>query len=133
MYHQSVPPGMAPAPGYSHVVTGSGRLVAIAGQIALDAQGQLVGADDPKAQTEQVFENLRLALASVGATFDHVMKLTFYCTDVAMLPVVREVRDRHVDVSRPPASTAVQVAALFRPDLLIEVEAWALLPEETTS
>ncbi|MBY8879574.1 RidA family protein [Actinacidiphila acidipaludis] len=121
------PDGVAPANGYSHVVLGEGRLVAVSGQIALDEQGNLVGADDPAAQARQVFENLRRCLAAADATFADVVKLTFFVTDVAVLPAVREARDAHIDTSRPPASTAVQVAALFRPDLLLEVEALAIL------
>jgi enamine deaminase RidA (YjgF/YER057c/UK114 family) len=122
------PDGVAPANGYSHVVLGEGRMVAVSGQIALDEHGNLVGAGDPAAQARQVFENLARCLAAAGATFADVVKLTFFVTDVAILPAVREARDAHIDTARPPASTAVQVAALFRPDLLLEVEALAVLP-----
>lgn len=122
------PDGVAPAQGYSHVVVGEGRLVVISGQIALDEKGNLVGEGDPAAQARQVFENLKRCLEAGGATFADVAKLTFYVTDVAFLPAIRVARDAHVDVARPPASTAVQVAALFRPDLLLEVEALAVLP-----
>jgi enamine deaminase RidA (YjgF/YER057c/UK114 family) len=122
------PDGVAPANGYSHVVLGEGRMVAVSGQIALDEHGNLVGAGDPAAQARQVFENLARCLAAAGATFADVVKLTFLVTDVAILPAVREARDAHIDTARPPASTAVQVAALFRPDLLLEVEALAVLP-----
>jgi enamine deaminase RidA (YjgF/YER057c/UK114 family) len=126
--HHPAPPGMAPGTGYSHAVAATGRVVAIAGQVALDADGNLVGPGDPRAQAEQVFENLRLALAAAGATFADVVKLNFYATDLSMLPEVRDVRDRYVDTANPPASTAVQVVALFRPELLLEVEAWAVIP-----
>ncbi|MFF7335998.1 RidA family protein [Streptomyces sp. NPDC008163] len=122
------PEGVAPAQGYSHVVVGEGRLVVVSGQIALDEKGNLVGEGDPAAQARQVFENLKRCLEAGGATFADVAKLTFYVTDVAFLPAIRVARDAHVDVTRPPASTAVQVAALFRPDLLMEVEALAVLP-----
>jgi enamine deaminase RidA (YjgF/YER057c/UK114 family) len=125
--HHLAPEGMAPGRGYSHAVAASGRLVAIAGQVAMDQDGNLVGAGDPKAQAQQVFENLRLALAAAGATFADVVKLTFFLTDVAYLPAVREVRDQFIDTGRPPASTAVQVAALFRPEFLLEVEALAVV------
>jgi enamine deaminase RidA (YjgF/YER057c/UK114 family) len=94
----------------------------------MDRDGNVVGPGDAAAQAEQVFENLRLALDAAGATFDQVVKLTFYLTDAAFLPVVREVRDRYVDTERPPASTAVQVVALFRPEFLLEVEALAVIP-----
>lgn len=127
--HIAAPEGVAPGTGYTHVVLGTGRLVAVSGQIALDADGKVVGEGDPAAQAAQVFENLRRCLAAAGAGFENVVKFTFYVTDVAHLPAVRAARDRYIDVERPPASTAVQVAALFRPELLLEVEALALLPE----
>jgi enamine deaminase RidA (YjgF/YER057c/UK114 family) len=125
-HHQS-PEGMAPGNGYSHAVIASGRVVAIAGQVAMDEHGQLVGDDDPWVQTERVFENLRLALAAAGATFADVIKFGVFATDISILPVVRKVRDRYVDTSNPPASTAVQVAALFRPGYLLEIEALAVV------
>jgi enamine deaminase RidA (YjgF/YER057c/UK114 family) len=127
--HIAAPDGVAPGAGYTHVVIGTGRLVALSGQVALDARGEVVGAGDPAAQARQVFENLRRCLSAAGATFDHVVKLTFYVTDVGHLPAIRAARDQYVDTEHPPASTAVQVAALFRPELLLEVEAFALLPE----
>ncbi|MFE9925535.1 RidA family protein [Streptomyces sp. NPDC005774] len=126
--HIGAPDGVAPGTGYTHVVTGTGRLVAVSGQVAFDADGKLVGEGDPAAQARQVFENLRRCLASAGADFGNVVKFTYYVTDVAFLPAVREARDQYIDIERPPASTAVQVAALFRPELLLEVEALALLP-----
>lgn len=122
------PDGVAPAQGYSHVVVGEGRLVVVSGQIALDEKGNLVGEGDPAAQARQVFENLKRCLEAGGATFADVAKLTYYVTDVAFLPAIRVARDAHVDVAHPPASTAIQVAALFRPDLLVEVEALAVIP-----
>ena len=122
------PPGIAPASGYTHVVTGTGRLIAISGQIALDESGALVGPDDPEAQARQVFENLRRCLHAAGATFDDVVKLTYFVTDIAWLPAVRTVRDTFVDPSRPPASSAVQVVSLIRPEFLMEIEAFAVIP-----
>ena len=127
--HIPVPDGIAPATGYSHVVLGSGRFIAISGQIALDENGELVGSGDPAAQAEQVFENLRRCLAAAGATFADVVKLTFFLTDVAHLPAIRAARDAVMDPSKLPASSAVQVAALVEPDFLMEIEAFAVLPE----
>ena len=120
--HHLAPTGMSPGNGYSHAVIARGRLVAIAGQVAMDEHGELVGEADPAAQTERVFENLRLALAAAGASFADIVKFGVYVTDMSILPVVREIRDRHVDPAQPPASTAVQVAALFRPGYLVEME-----------
>lgn len=125
--HIAAPDGVAPGNGYSHVVMGEGRLVAISGQIAVDADGEVVGPGDPAAQARQVFANLGRCLAAAGADWTDVVKLTFFVTDVAVLPAVRRARDAHIDTARPPASTAVQVAALFRPELLLEVEAFAIV------
>jgi enamine deaminase RidA (YjgF/YER057c/UK114 family) len=120
------PEGVTPGPGYSHVVTGTGRLVAVSGQVAIGEDGQIVGPGDPSAQARQVFENLRRCLAAAELSLDDVIKLTSYLTDVAHLPAVRAVRDEFIDTGRPPASTAVQVVALARPEFLLEVEAFAL-------
>ena len=120
---------MTPGNGYSHAVSARGRLVAIAGQVAMDEHGELVGPDDQAAQTERVFENLGLALAAAGATFADVIKFGLFVTDMSILPVVREVRDRHIDRAQPPASTAVQVGALFRPEYLVEIEALAVIQD----
>lgn len=124
--HIAAPDGVAPGTGYTHVVTGSGRLVAVSGQVALDEDGEVVGVGDAEAQARQVFENLQRCLTAAGVTFNDVIKLNYYVTDIAHLPAVRAVRNEYLDVDRPPASTAVQVAALFRPELLLEVEALAL-------
>jgi enamine deaminase RidA (YjgF/YER057c/UK114 family) len=125
--HIAAPEGVAPGTGYTHVVTGTGRLIAVSGQVALDRYGEVVGQGDPAAQARQVFENLRRCLAAAGATFGDVIKLTYYLTDIAHLPAVRTVRSEFLDTDRPPASTAVQVVALFRPEILLEVEAFALV------
>jgi len=118
--------GVAPGNGYSHVVTGTGQWVAVSGQLALDVDGKLVGVGDPGAQAEQVFANLERCLAAVGATFENVVKLTFFLTDVAYLPAIRTVRDKYIPGSKP-ASTALQIAALAVPDALMEIEAYAIV------
>ncbi|HEY8641437.1 MAG TPA: RidA family protein [Candidatus Dormibacteraeota bacterium] len=125
--HHRAPAGLAPGPGYSHVATGTGRMVYVAGQVALDEQGALVGDGDVEVQAEQVFINLGHALRSAGATFQDVVKLNYYLTDVTKLVAVRAVRDRHLDPENPPASTLVEVKGLFRPEFLIEVEAVAIV------
>jgi reactive intermediate/imine deaminase len=116
-------------PGFSQVVkvTG-GATVYLAGQVALDSSGQLVGRGDFGAQAEQVFENLKAALAAAGADFSHVVKLTIYLLDHSQLPVFQQVRDRYVNVQAPPASTLVEVRSLARDEFLIEIEAIASLP-----
>lgn len=127
--HVVAPAGVAAGRGYSQVVTGRGRLLAVSGQVAQDEHGELVGPGDPGAQARQVFENLRRCLKEAGAGFDDVVKLGFFVLDIAYLPALRAARDAVVDTARPPASTAVQVAALFAPGYLLEVEAWALVDD----
>lgn len=122
------PDGVAPAAQYTHVVLGTGRLVAVSGQLALDEDGKLVGEGDPAAQARQVFENLRRCLTAAGATFDDVIKLTYFVTDMAHMPALRTARAEHIPDDRLPAASAVQVAGLVRPEFLIEVEAFAVLP-----
>lgn len=124
------PPEMAKPPGYTHVVEVTcGRTVFISGQVAQDANGNVVGVGDFHAQTERVFENLRAALAAVGGTFADVVKMTIFVTNMDHLPVLRAVRDRYVNTAQPPASTAVMVSRLAHPDWMIEIEAVAVLPE----
>ncbi|WP_223777814.1 RidA family protein [Streptomyces sp. 135] len=127
--HISAPEGVAPATAYTHVVMGTGRLVAISGQLALDEGGDLVGEGDAAAQARQVFENLRRCLAAAGATFEDVVKLTYFVTDMAHMPAVRAARDTFLDPERLPAASAVQVASLVDPAFLMEIEAFAVVAE----
>jgi enamine deaminase RidA (YjgF/YER057c/UK114 family) len=122
------PPGLTKPTGYTHVVVASDRrTVYIAGQVALDSTGKLVGGSDVAAQTEQVFANLRRALASVGASFADVVKTTTFITDAKQIAALREVRGRYLNSAQLPASTLVVVTALARPELLVEIEAVAFL------
>ncbi|HLG74774.1 MAG TPA: RidA family protein [Ktedonobacteraceae bacterium] len=124
------PSTLATPPGYTHVAEITrGRIVYISGQIALDQAGNIVGAGDFHAQARQVFENLKAALAAVGADFTHVVKLNIYLRDMANLLLLREVRDQYVNTQQPPASTAVEVSRLAQDAFLLEVEAVASLPE----
>jgi enamine deaminase RidA (YjgF/YER057c/UK114 family) len=125
------PPTLSKPPTYSHVVeiTGPGRIIYIAGQLGLGIDGKLVGAPgDFRAQATQTLENLKRALAAVGASFEHVVKLNNYLTDMAHLVSFREVRDQFINVASPPASTTIQIARLALPEALIEIEAVAALP-----
>jgi enamine deaminase RidA (YjgF/YER057c/UK114 family) len=127
------PEGIAPGTGYTHVVvTSPGKLVFVAGQVARDKQGNLVGKGDLRAQTVQVFENLKAALTAAGATFNDVVKINWYIKDYKpeSLAALREVRTMYVNKDNPPASTLIGVAALAQEDYLIEVEAVAALPDQ---
>jgi reactive intermediate/imine deaminase len=123
-------PDTMPRPyGYSQVVeTTGGRSVYISGQVPLDPENQVVGVGDFAAQARQAFENVRLALEAVGLTFAHVVKIQMFLTDISNLPAIRDVRDEFVNTDRPPASTTVQVAALFHPNVLFEIDAIAYAP-----
>jgi enamine deaminase RidA (YjgF/YER057c/UK114 family) len=121
------PPDLPSPAGYSHVVgLPAGRLVLTSGQVALDGEGRVP--EGWAAQTRLVFENLGRALAAQGARWADVVKLTYFVTGVEEIATVRSVRDEFVDAATPPTSSLVQVAGLFRPDLLVEVEAVAWLP-----
>jgi enamine deaminase RidA (YjgF/YER057c/UK114 family) len=125
------PKTISKPPGYTHVVeaTGPGRIVYIAGQLGLDVGGKIVGqAGDFRAQAMQTFENIKAALAEVGATFKDVVKLNNYLTDLSYLPIFREVRDQYLNTAAPPASTTIQITALARAGALLETEAIAILP-----
>ena len=121
------PETLPPPFGYSHVVDApAGRIIYVSGQVPLDADGQLVGEGDFAAQTRQVFENLTRALEGADAAWSDVVKLSYFLTDVSDIASVRAIRDEYVDTDRPPASTLVQVSGLFRPDVLVEIEAVAI-------
>ena len=123
----------APSAGYSQVAeVRSGKLVYVAGQIALDKSGRLVGEDDFLAQVEQVFLNLKAALEAAGGSFDNAVKLNYFCAeavDHSLIPKVLKVRDRFVNTKTPPISTFVIVKRLVRPEWLIEVEAVAVVSQ----
>ena len=122
------PETIAKPGGYTHVVevVGPGRIVYIAGQLGLKPDGKIAG--DFRAQAVQAFENLKNALAAVGATFNDVVKLNNYLVDITPnIAIYREVRDKYVDTSKPPASTTVGVPALARDGALFEVEAIVML------
>jgi enamine deaminase RidA (YjgF/YER057c/UK114 family) len=125
----SNPPELETPPGYSHVaeVLG-GRTVYIAGQAATDRQGNVIARGDLEAQARQAFRNLATALASVGCTARHLVKLTVYIRDMNGLTAYRRARDQFFATTTPPAApviTLVEVSRLYHEDLLIEIEAVA--------
>ena len=122
------PPGLVKPTGYTHVVVAAyGRTVYIAGQVAFDTAGKVVGEGDFKAQANQVYANLGKALASVGASFADLVKTTTLITDVKNVPALREIRTHYLDPQHPPANTLI-IAGLVRPELLLEIEAVAVIP-----
>jgi 2-iminobutanoate/2-iminopropanoate deaminase len=124
------PPSLVKPTGYTHVVVApDGRTAYVAGQVAFDSTGQIVGAGDFSTQAERVFQNLRRALTSVGGSLDNVVKTTTFITDLKNVPALRDVRGKYLDSRRPPANTLLVVSSLARPELMIEVEAIAILPQ----
>lgn len=121
------PETMPPTFGYTHVVESrSARTIYISGQVPLNKEGQLVGVGDLAAQTRQVFENIQFALEAAEVSFDNVVKLTFFLTDIGQMATVREVRDQYINMGNPPASSAVEVRKLIQEEIFIEVEAIAV-------
>jgi reactive intermediate/imine deaminase len=102
------------------------RIVYISGQVPLDSAGELVGEGDFEAQTRQVFQNLTRALEAADVAWSDVVKLNYFLTDVSQIISVRAIRDEFVDTEHPPASTLVQVSGLFRPEVMVEIEAVAI-------
>ena len=126
------PDTLAPGFGYSQLVSVSGgRTLYIAGQVAFDENGVLVGAGDLAAQARQAFLNLSRALAAGDATPSDIVKLGIFVVDHDMdkLSIVRDTRDAVLGLDQdPPASTLLGVQALALPDLLVEVDAIAVVP-----
>ena len=121
------PETMSPPFGYSHIVdAAASRVIFISGQVPLNTDGDLVGKGDFEAQARQVFANLSAALEAAGAGWSDVVKLNYFLTDIGELATVRAIRDEYVDTERPPASTLVQVSALFSPEAMVEIEAVAI-------
>jgi len=127
------PATLPPPVGYSHIAkVNKGTLIYLAGQVSSDASGKLVGEGNFEAQAEQVFRNLKIAVEAAGGTMADIVKLNIYLVaevDQAAVPKLRAVRDRYVNVEKPPASTLVVVSRLARPGWLIEIEAVAALAE----
>ncbi|HEY0580570.1 MAG TPA: RidA family protein [Chloroflexota bacterium] len=119
------PPDLPESQLYSHVVVApAGRLIFIAGQVAQDARGEIVGPGDFGAQATQVFENLKKALAAAGTDLSHLVKINIYVTDARFRDPLRDINRRYLPTDKP-VSTLLVVAALARPEYLIEIDAIA--------
>jgi enamine deaminase RidA (YjgF/YER057c/UK114 family) len=116
------PPTMSKPIGFAHVVdfTGPGRMIFIAGQLGIDADGKV--AATLREQTTQAFENVRQGLSSAGAGFKDIVKLNVYLVDIqANIAAFRAARDEILKLDQPPVSTAVGVPELARPGTLVEI------------
>lgn len=119
--------------GYSHVAEidlGNCTMLLISGQVALDSSGRLIGKNDLAKQTEQVFTHIKNILAASGGTMDHLVKTGIFMRDASQIQLFREIRNKFINPKNSPASTLVEVSRLFREDLLIEIEATAIIPKQ---
>ena len=124
-------PQTLPAPhGYSQAAVidlGNCKMVMISGQVALDTQGNLVGKDNFEQQADQIFKNIKNVVEAAGGNMNDLIKIGYYVLDISQLNALRSVRDRYANVKTPPASTLVQVSKLYRNDVLLEVDAVAVI------
>ena len=125
--HFPRPEGLGPANGYSHAAAAAGRVVAVSGQLPVDATGALVDSTDALAQARQVFRNLGLALRAAGAAPADVLRFTFFLTDLGDLGDVRTARDEFLGDGPRPASSLVQVAGLVLAGARLEIDALAVI------
>ena len=127
------PNTLIPPAGYSHIAkVNRGTIVYLAGQVSSDASGKLIGEGNFEAQVEQVFRNLKIAIEVAGGTMADIVKLNIYlvaAVDQSEVPKLRAIRNRYVNVEKPPASTLVVVSRLAQPGWLIEIEAVAALDQ----
>lgn len=114
------------SPGVRVTVSDTCSMVFISGQVAIDADGHLIGGSDAAAQTEAVFESLRSVLRECGADLDALVSVTIFLTDIRSLATVSAVRNRYLG-DPPPASTLVEVSALAEPGVLVEINGIALI------
>jgi len=125
------PPGVwSPFGAFSMaVLQGSGQIVHLKGQVALDVEGHVVGPGNMRAQTRQTLENIRAVLASLGGTMQDVLALTHHVTDIEAFMTTGDIR-REVFAAPYPVTTTVQVVRLYHPDLLVEITATAEIPRD---
>lgn len=124
------PPGLSNSPAYTQVVAAKpGTVVWISGQVAQNSKGEVVGKGDLKAQLNQAWENVRLALAGSGAAFQDVVKVTTYVVNYkpSMRNDLRAARLRFMGAGEPPAATLVGVQSLASEEWLVEIEVTALI------
>lgn len=116
--------------GFCHAVQApaNGKLLFISGQVSYDEHGAVVGAGDIEVQTRRIFENLQIILDGAGASFDDIVKYTFYVKDMSAesIQAIRKVRAHYINAEALPSSTMIGVTALAKDELLLEVEAYAM-------
>lgn len=116
-------------PGLSQSVSidcGTSRMILLSGQVPLDSKGNLVG-NNVEEQSHQIFKNIENILKEYEGTGKDIVKLVIFITDISKTPDFRKVRDKYVNLQNPPVSSLIEVSRLFRDDVLIEVEATAVI------
>jgi 2-iminobutanoate/2-iminopropanoate deaminase len=111
------------------ILQGNGQIVHLKGQVSLDRDGQIVGANDMRAQVRKVLENIQDVLASMGGRMGDIASLVHYSTDIAQFMTASDIR-KEFFVAPFPVTTTVQVGRLYHPDLMIEITAVAEIPRE---
>lgn len=126
------PDGVPKVPSYSQAVAVTGgKTIYISGQVSVDAKGETVGKNDFRLQIKQTLENLKTVLVANGASFQDVVKMTYFVKNfkTELLPQIREIRSEYLPKENPPASTLIGVTSLAADDFLIEIEAVAVVPQ----
>ena len=106
---------------------GSSKMILLSGQVPLNTEGNLVGIGSLEKQTQQIFKNIEIILNEYGGTGKDIIKLGIFITDISKTPDFRKVRDQYINLENPPISSLIEVSKLFRDDVLIEVEATAVI------
>ena len=126
------PPSSSGPKSYSQAVTidlGNCKMVIISGQVALDDQGNLIGKGDMAKQTEQVFLNIKKIVTDLGGTMDNIVKTGIFMVDASQVQAFRDTRNKFINLKTPPCSTLIHVNKLFSDDILLEIEATAIIPK----
>jgi enamine deaminase RidA (YjgF/YER057c/UK114 family) len=113
--------------GFSHAIKKEGTPVFIAGELALDTEGKLVGEGDIKAQMAQVYKNLEAVVTAAGGTREDIVRITTYTTDLAYRDTIMEMRREFFTAGKMPTSAFLVVAGLARPEFLVEMDAIAVI------
>ncbi|WP_114941819.1 RidA family protein [Mucilaginibacter endophyticus] len=112
---------------YVEIDLGNARMIVMSGQVAIDTEGNIIGKDDFEQQAEFIFSSIKKIVEKAGGSIDNIIKLNNYLIDISNLPLFKKVRDKYVNTSHPPASTTVEVSSFIREDLLLEIEAMAII------
>lgn len=127
------PPSSSGPKSYSQAVTidlGNCKMVIISGQVAVDDKGNFIGKGDMAKQTEQVFLNIKKIVTDLGGTMDNIVKTGIFMVDASQVQAFRDTRNKFINLKNPPTSTLIHVNKLFGDDILLEIEATAIIPNK---